>query len=622
MFAIQADGTNLRQLTSSSSTWSQYPVISGTGSKIAFEGTNSEIWLINWDGTGLTQLTSAIGSHGSHDPSITDDGLYVFFSADATGSENYEIWKVRTDTLALTQITSGTPAMRDSPVAAGGGGRVTFFGKPDIYSDPGELDVMTGTGTNLHQLITTAGFDIEDPEITRDGTRIVFESNMNPFGTNPDGGYEIFRIQADGTGLAQVTTLSPGDAVDPSIAANGNTIVFSSNADPAGQNPGGLFEIFLIDADGTGIRQLTHSGGLETSDPLISANGTVVVYNTHDSGWGQIDIAAVNADGTGQRQLTNGPGMYTASWKQRVDDAGTWVSFNSTANLTGASPNGVYQIYRIRTDGTGLQRISTDATRQEYYPDISGTGTRILYISGADPAGSNPSHYAQLFVYDTTTSQTRQITAATGVGNAAFPASISGDGNWVVWTASATWAEPNPNFYLHLWRAPATGGSIERIGAIPPNGFVPNLAPRPDMTAGRIVFDGQDDTTEQNPDHSYDLWLVDMAKSPEIRVSAATPTLVSWDYEAGPIRYDVIRGDVANLSPGTATTVNLGPVVCLENDSPDADIAGFEDSAMPAVGHAFFFIFRGSRGLNFGPGTWGQSSTGLERVPGTGACAP
>jgi hypothetical protein len=84
----------------------------------------------------------------------------------------------------------------------------------------------------------------------------------------------------------------------------------------------------------------------------------------------------------------------------------------------------------------------------------------------------------------------------------------------------------------------------------------------------------------------------------------------------------VIRGDVDNLAPGTAGSVNLGPVVCLENDSPDSNTLGFEDPVQPPPGHAFFFIYRGSRGLNYGPGSWGQSSNGSERAPGTGVCAP
>src|SRR4029453_7370138 len=146
--------------------------------------------------------------------------------------------------------------------------------------------------------------------------------------------------------------------------------------------------------------------------------------------------------------------------------------------------------------------------------------------------------------------------------------------------------------------------------------------PRTDMTGTRTVFGGTDSPTEQNPDYSFDLWTVDMAREPGIRVSPTAPTLVSWDVEAGPIRYDVIRGDVANLAPGPPGTVDLGPVACLENDSPDADTRGFEDAAIPPPGHPFFFMFRGSRGLNFGPGSWGQSSVGAERVPGSGVCAP
>jgi len=170
---------------------------------------------------------------------------------------------------------------------------------------------------------------------------------------------------------------------------------------------------------------------------------------------------------------------------------------------------------------------------------------------------------------------------------------------------------------------------MERIGAGPttfPGGdqglFDSIYKLRPDMTATRTVFGGSDNPTAQNADYSYELWMVDLGREPQIRVSQTAPTLVSWDYEAGPIRYDIIRGDLANLAPGLPGTVDLGPVACLENDSPDADTAGFEDAVVPPAGHAFFFLFRGSRGLNFGPGSWGQASGGAERAPGSGVCAP
>src|SRR6185436_8022019 len=103
----------------------------------------------------------------------------------------------------------------------------------------------------------------------------------------------------------------------------------------------------------------------------------------------------------------------------------------------------------------------------------------------------------------------------------------------------------------------------------------------------------------------------DRGTAPRIRVSPGTsPTLVSWDAASGPIRYDVIRGDVANLGfPGNGT-VDLGPVSCIENDAPVNHTRGFEDAMMPSSGHAFFYLFRGSQVLGDPPGPYGRASSG------------
>ena len=59
VFALQADGMNLRQITSSPNTFGRGgPVISGNGSKIAYES-DRKIYAVDWDGTGL-----GIRTHG------------------------------------------------------------------------------------------------------------------------------------------------------------------------------------------------------------------------------------------------------------------------------------------------------------------------------------------------------------------------------------------------------------------------------------------------------------------------------------------------------------------------------------------------------------------------------
>jgi|GEM_PF-962760 len=649
VFAIQSDGTGLRQLTSLVSIASSVPVISGNGTKVAYRvdnntgGINSEIYGINWDGTGLIQITNSTLTAYSISPSITDDGQFVIFCSDqpSTGNpnnsdRNNEIWKIKTDGTGRTLVTNTTsPFEQTVPVVAGAGGRIAFVSTGSQFAggnnpDGGpELHVMTGTGTNIRQLTVTQKVETAYPDITRDGTRIVFSSNSNSLGTNADRGEEVFRMQADGTGLVQMTNFSSADAENPTITADGNTIVFTADADPFGTNADDTYEIFRINANGTGLTQLTNTT-FDTYEARISANGSKIVFYTSanltggnaDGSW---EIFSMNANGTGILQLTSGPNT-SSTYYPHIDDNGTWVTFLSTANLTGANPNNTAQIYRIRSDGTGIQLVSPDVTGNSLYPDISGSGSRIAYISNANPLGTNADHSIELFVWDATAATTLQLTSAAPPAGAfpgtVLPASLTGNGNWIYFSASSPIAEFDPDYSHNLYRVPATSGAIERIGAFTPSQIFYPHQPRPDMTGNHVVFDCVDNTTNKNPDMSNEVFLIDLSTRPQIVVGKPAPTLVSWDPEAGPMRYDVVRGNVQNLAPGGGSTVTLGPVTCLEDDSPDADTAGFEDVAQPAAGQAFFYIYRGSRGLNFGAGSYGQSSSGLERIPASGDCSP
>lgn len=651
VFAVQADGTNLRQISSGSSLDSELPAVAGNGSRIVFSsdgnltGANAdggwELFAVNWDGTGLGQLTNSASPYVySADPSVTDDGEDVVFISDNTSGSNAdgnrEIWRVKKDGTGLTQITNtSSPLEFAFPVVAGSGNRIAATRKQTdpAYSLPveNELFVMSGGGTSVHQLTSTNQLFSQSPAITRDGSRIVFSSDADLLGTNPDGGDEIYRMQSGGSGLVQVTNFSSADSYSPSITADGGSIVFTSDANPTGGNADGTYELFLIHADGTGIRQLTSSTYVYATPYglQISANGSMVVFSSTINPTGQnpsnaLQVFSVHADGTGIRQLTTGSS--STGYYAHVDDSGTWAVFLSGANLDGTNPNGIPQVYRIRTDGTGLQRLSTDVARFALFPDISASGSRIVYISTADPLGTNADHTYEVFLYDTGTGTTRQLTSYTAPG-AAFSGnilapSLTGDGAWVYFSSSAALDEFDPDFHQDIYRVPAAGGPVERVGALTPGALVYPHAPRPDMTGSRVVFDSADDTIEQNPDLSMEVFMIDFTAAPVVRVSKDAPTLVSWDHEAGPIRYDVIRGDIASLSPGAGGTVDLGPVVCLEDDSPDADTRGFEDADQPSPGQSFFYMYRGTRGLNAGPGSWGQSSSGFERVPSSGACAP
>jgi hypothetical protein len=67
-------------------------------------------------------------------------------------------------------------------------------------------------------------------------------------------------------------------------------------------------------------------------------------------------------------------------------------------------------------------------------------------------------------------------------------------------------------------------------------------------------------------------------------------------------------------------TVDLGAVVCVEDDSEDATTVGHEDPVQPSAGQVLFYLFRGYGGDLVGDLSWGQASNGDERIPGGGSC--
>src|SRR5262249_32700180 len=98
-------------------------------------------------------------------------------------------------------------------------------------------------------------------------------------------------------------------------------------------------------------------------------------------------------------------------------------------------------------------------------------------------------------------------------------------------------------------------------------------------------------------------------------------TLLSWDPDPQSKYYDVVRGNVANLT-FNGTTVDLGTVTCLEDNVGAGDTTGSEDALDPAPGQVFFYLYRGTVGEPPVAGSYGQGTGSGERVGGAGGCNP
>lgn len=119
-------------------------------------------------------------------------------------------------------------------------------------------------------------------------------------------------------------------------------------------------EIWSIQKDGTGKRQLTNHPADETT-PIISPDGNTVFFTSNRTGEAQ--IWRMNADGTNQVQVTQTEGGFPVS----VSPDGKWLYYRS-----GTKRN----LWRVSTAGGSEQLI---ADRRSFTVAFSPDGLQVAY---------------------------------------------------------------------------------------------------------------------------------------------------------------------------------------------------------------------------------------------------
>jgi TolB protein len=160
-------------------------------------------------------------------------------------------------------------------------------------------------------------------------------------------------------------------------------------------------DIYVMNANCSGLVQLTTKPGPEF-DPSWSPDGKQLVYRDSSQGINQDDeIYVMNADGSGKHNLTNNP---AGDWGPAWSPDGTTIAFNSMR------ADGLPNIYLIRSDGSGVKRLST---LEGEYPTWSPDGKKIAFMSAQPGAsGSNPDY--NIYVMNADGSRLMQLTTAPG----------------------------------------------------------------------------------------------------------------------------------------------------------------------------------------------------------------
>jgi len=267
---MNADGTDKRQLTHDT-VESENPAWSPDGTRFVYTlddyAGGSDIYLRNADGSGKRRLTRTGNAAGG---AWSPDGAHIAIDRNTQGGSS-DLYL-----LAVPDLTG-----------AGGGG--------------------------AHRLTDLGNLGVMSPSWSPDGRHIVCVVDLDPDPQSWELSLYVLDVDAALlSGGADLTDMRPlprlGESLNdwPAWSPTGSEIAFSAVVD-------GHRDLYLVNPDGTGLRQLTDTPDFDEFAQAWSPDGTHIVFQANpDAQW---DIYRMRAVGSDRRQLTTDPANDTApSW--------------------------------------------------------------------------------------------------------------------------------------------------------------------------------------------------------------------------------------------------------------------------------------------------------------------
>ncbi len=195
---------------------------------------------------------------------------------------------------------------------------------------------------------------------------------------------DIFESNLDGSALKALTTAKGYDA-EGSYSTDGKHIVFCSNR--SGEKN---LELYIMDADGNNVRQLTKAPNCYNGGPFFSPDGKKVVFRSDRKKEHHLQLYVINADGTGEKALTGD--LNWVFWAPFWYKDGRHIIYTAANHKVAGRPN--YDLYWMNIE-TGKQVRLTFAPGADVLPVFSPDGRWLMWTSTRD--GRQP---AQLYLAD------------------------------------------------------------------------------------------------------------------------------------------------------------------------------------------------------------------------------
>ena len=274
------------------------------------------LFSVNPDGTGLRQLTHPPKGIVDNEPVWSPDGKRIAYEHGRGNKTLVYIANANGSGARPLGGCTGSCAGQAAPAWSPDGSKLALGLGPRVGHE--SVWIASTTGTGLEQLTQrdrpateTAMNDIE-PAWSPDGTKLVFVRYMAE--PRPRGRLALFLINADGSGERQLTPWALRAGNHPDWSPDGKRILFLSNVfGPAGT----VSNIYTVRADGAGLTRLTRA---QPSEEYLSASfspdGKWITFgmvrgSAKDA---RADVYVMRANGTGVRVVTK-----SALWDSAPD---------------------------------------------------------------------------------------------------------------------------------------------------------------------------------------------------------------------------------------------------------------------------------------------------------------
>ncbi len=342
--------------------------------------TDSKIYTVALSGGNPRQVTP--NGEGAGNPMWSSDGQNIIFNSGRSGLDG-RVWRVPAAGGAMEPETV-YPAT----------GALSRDGRRLAYVEPLWFWQTRAAGISRIELSSAGGRVISQDRIiasdggnqsaqpSPDGRQIVFQSTRTTR-------CEIWRSDADGSNLLQMTSFDDGFSGTPRWSPNGKWIAFDHHHETHSQ-------IYLIDSEGRNMHAVT-TGNYENLVPAWSRDGTAVYFASNRTGSLQVWRRAL---ATGREaQVTHHGGFaafesYDAKtlYYSRFEGGGIWsipVGGGEEQQVTDALHKGYWGHFAV-TDA-GLYLLNSEATPKPsimYYDFKTHRLTSVLQLE--DPAPTAP----------------------------------------------------------------------------------------------------------------------------------------------------------------------------------------------------------------------------------------